>query len=184
MSGSCRRVNVYGTQVTFTPVTSPCAVPEPFATVQVWPAGCVATTTAYLLPLAICNGNVNAPSPAMASRGPPLFHRASDPPEKPVTLPLTVTNWLSSSQFWLEPHAASPRHRPSETSRRDAAKIDETLRMMFTACLPGKKIMAARTAGNPARRTAQFENRSGSSASNPPLAHGHFFSRLRRCEAF
>jgi hypothetical protein len=69
-----------------------------------------------------------------------------------------VTNWLLSSQLWLEPHAASPRHRPSDTSRRDDAKIDETLSMMFTACLPEKIMLVVRTAGNPARSAAQFEN--------------------------
>jgi hypothetical protein len=88
--------------------------------------------------LAICSGNVKRPLAATASRSPPLFHSASVPPLNPATVPLTVTNWLSSFQFWLEPQAVSPRHRPSGTSRRYDAKIDVTLRMMFTACMAGK----------------------------------------------
>jgi hypothetical protein len=43
--------------------------------------------------------------------------------------------------------------------------------MMFTACLPeGNNNVVVQTAGFPARSAAQFESRSGWSASNPPLA--------------
>ncbi|HEX7439382.1 MAG TPA: hypothetical protein VF319_04730 [Caldimonas sp.] len=77
-------------QATDTFVTSAAAiVPLPLLTVQVWPAGCVRTVTAYAAPLASAVENTSAPLAVNVRSSAPLFCRTSVP-LSPATIPPAV----------------------------------------------------------------------------------------------
>src|SRR6478735_2939904 len=114
-------------QVTATFETFAPAVPLPLATVQVCPAGCVSTVTAYALPLLTAVGNVKAPFDETERLPPPLFCSTTVPP-RPVTLPpmVYVTGGVlpppPDPPESPPPQAASAAARSAGTGRRMVLK--------------------------------------------------------------
>ena len=90
------RVGIGSAQDIATFVTLPEAVPDPFVTVQTWPAGCVFTVTAYAAPGVSGVAKAKAPLAKTVRSSLPLFSKTKLLPEpNPLMVPLTVTRLVT-----------------------------------------------------------------------------------------
>src|SRR5204863_5872539 len=89
------------------------AVPVPFCTLHVSPAGCVSTLTLYGAPPAALDGKLNDVAPAAtATSSPKLFCSTSPALFRPLTVPPTVKGPGSEGKAPLKVSRSPPRDKP------------------------------------------------------------------------